>query len=183
MKNRAYDVSSYVIKCDKPIHVDANILIYLHPPMGVVRPEAVTYGAFISRAKKDNAKIRVSILVIGEYVNTYARMVFNSLFRGKYGGNFKSFRSSTDWPSYATQIGAEVNSILSYCEVQDVPADNPSIRSHVEEFSTGQYDFNDQLIVHSCELDSADLLTNDSDITEGGISVITGNTKLIAACS
>lgn len=83
-KNSATSTENYKFTADHPIHLDANILVYLHPPLGKVRAEAKAYGSFVANARSTGTPLRVSILVIGEYVNTYSRLVFNSLYKRKY---------------------------------------------------------------------------------------------------
>lgn len=182
MKNKALATVQNSISIGRAIYLDANILIYLHPPLGKVAPEAASYASFVSLARSSGVKLRVSNLILSEYINTYARLIFNSLYKTAYANKFKAFRKSADWPLYAKQISSEVMSILSYCEVQHTLADNTSLTAIIQDFSIGSFDFNDQLIIEGCQLDSAALLTHDGDMEDGGIIVVTNNPKLLSAC-
>lgn len=180
-KNKAKQATTYKFAANKPVHIDANILFFMHPPLGRNQPEAAVYAPVIQTALQQSAKLRVSVLVVSEYINTYARYVYNSLYKKTYP-NFKKFRSSHHWTPYAGQIEGEVKAILSYCEVTDALSDNSETLQHMQQFSSGSFDFNDQLIVRTCQLDSAALLTHDGDMTSGGIDVITENLSLLAKC-
>jgi predicted nucleic acid-binding protein len=50
-------------------------------------------------------------------------------------------------------------------------------------FENGLCDFNDGLIAHSCLKNGWKLITNDSDLTTGGIELLTANRTLLQTCS
>ena len=100
----------------------------------------------------------------------------------KFYSSYKNFRNSADWPPHAASISHEVCEILKYASVIDTLADNSSIRQHMAAFSGGAKDFNDQIIVEGCQLDSGDLVSHDSDMQEGGLNVLTENRALLLAC-
>ncbi len=49
-------------------------------------------------------------------------------------------------------------------------------------FGKGGEDFNDQLIVEITKKYDLKLLTDDGDMTKGGVDVITANRRLLTAC-
>ena len=44
-------------------------------------------------------------------------------------------------------------------------------------------DFNDGILLENCRLNNWKMLTNDSDMTLGGIEILTANRRLLDACS
>jgi hypothetical protein len=68
------------------------------------------------------------------------------------------------------------------CGLADTKLQQLNLADMLTEFSAGTFDLNDGIIIDSCRLSGWKLLTDDGDMTNGGIEVLTTNPKLINAC-
>ena len=55
------------------------------------------------------------------------------------------------------------------------------IRSNTD-FSSGNVDFNDAILIDICKKRNLKLMTNDGDFQNGGIKVLTTNPRLLREC-
>jgi len=125
----------------------------------------------------------VDVLIMSEVINTMARLEFNVRFKSTYGANgFKQFRNSPDFTTVARNITAQCRKIVNYSSCIDHLFSKWDIRQLLTDFAGGGEDFNDQLIVQTCKEHALLLLTDDGDMTRGGLRVITANPKLLRAC-
>ena len=96
--------------------------------------------------------------------------------------DFKAFRKSGDYQAVARTIESQVGIVMMDCKPLDHPFSEWSHADLLNDFGSGSTDWNDQLLVENCRKHKLTLLTNDGDFTDGGISVLTANPRLIAAC-
>jgi predicted nucleic acid-binding protein len=181
MRNKAINANNHSFSSKDEILVDANIWIDLYGPAANPNRWSVrTYSNIYARMLTAGCKLFLDLLILSEFVNRFARIEMRRIQPTQ--GNFKSFRQSTDFPPVARAIETQVTQILSVCNPIDHPfAEWPHI-DLMKDFSTGSVDLNDQLLAHNCRKHGLAILTNDSDFTEGGISVFTANNRLLTAC-
>ena len=185
MKNKVIDAISYRFSPTDKIVFDANILVSLfsdlEPPDS--RP-VLKYSQVLKLIRQANAQILLDVLVMSEYVNVCVKKHYNlALSQGDIYDNPKKFRQSAKFPAIASGIAASAKKIVEFSKPIDHPFSQWPINDILNEYSAGQSDLNDQFIVELCQKEKALLLTNDADFTKGGITVLTTNTKLLAACS
>ena len=181
MRNKALDVRGYSFSDSDTIMVDANIWLYLYgpgaPPMSWT---ASTYSGVFARILASDSKLFLDTLVLSEFINRYARLEMKRLQPAQ--NNYKAFRSSPDYPPVAKAIESGVKQILTVCQPARHPFDEWGLNDLLTEFGANTYDWNDQLIAENCKKQGFSLLANDGDFTEGGISVLTANSRLLTAC-
>jgi predicted nucleic acid-binding protein len=133
------------------------------------------------------AELIIESLVLSEYLNRYWRIEKNAWLRSnpKLAIQFqddKAFRTSPHFKPIGAAAVAEAGQILSLCGMRDTPLQIADISGIFVEFEAGNLDFNDGVLLETCRLRGWKMLTHDSDMTVGGIDVITTNLRLIAAC-
>jgi len=181
MKNKAVDARTYTFSKSDAILADTNILLYLHGPAATSSGTFVpVYSGVYSRLTASGAQLYLDVLVLSEFINRYARLEMRRLQPGQY--DFKAFRKSADYPAVARSIEAQVKIIMMDCRPLNHPFSEWKHAELLNDFGSGYTDWNDQLLVENCRKHNLALLTNDGDFTDGGISVLTANARLLAAC-
>ena len=182
-KNKAINASTYAFQPGERVLVDANIWIYLQPPVSKPTPYyARQYSAALKQLLAAGAQPVIEALVLSEYLNRYLRLEYEVGWLGKYP-KFKDFRTSPDFASAASAAVGDARQILKVAAAEDTPLLSVELPAILVETEAGRIDFNDGVLAETCRLRGWKLLTNDSDMTVGGIEVLTTNPKLLAACS
>lgn len=130
-------------------------------------------------------KIRlfIDVLILSEFVNTLARLEFNANFKSAYGSTgFKQFRNSPDFLPTARMIASQCRKILGCSERLDHSFSEWAVPQLLADFEKGGEDFNDQLIIEISKKHSLILLTDDGDMTSGGLTLLTANPRLLRSC-
>jgi predicted nucleic acid-binding protein len=180
MKNRAFDASSHAYSSGERILPDANFWLYLLGPAAVPgNAHTATYSAVFAQLLSANVELFLDVLVLSEFVNTYAR--FEQRQRAP-GILFKKWRNTPAFLPVASSIQTQATQILSVAKPLDHPLATWNLGALLTDYATGVFDLNDQLLTETCRHYSLSFLTHDSDCTEGGITVYTANTTLLAAC-
>jgi predicted nucleic acid-binding protein len=180
MKNKAIDARTHPFVATDQILPDANFWLYLYGPPSASRNWAVpAYSAIYVKLLQAKANIHLDVLVLGEFVNRYARMEAGRLSPGV---DFKTFRRGATFPPIAKTIAQEATNILNICKRIDHHFAEWNALDLLKDYAGGKSDLNDQLLVESCRKHGLSLLTNDADFIEGGLTVYTANNRLLTAC-
>lgn len=181
MRNKAIDARRHAFTDADALLLDTNIWLYLYGPAADPNHRSVQdYTAIFSRLLAAGSKLFVDVLVVSEFVNRFARIEMKRLQPGQT--DFKTFRTSSDFPAVARAIESQVGQMLLICRPLDHPFSEWNHAGLLNNFGTGTLDWNDQLLVENCRKHQVALLTHDSDFTDGGIPVFTANNRLLAAC-
>jgi len=180
-KNKAFDARSHAFTASDAILPDANIWLYLNGPAANPAGWSVkTYSAVLANILGARSRLFLDVLVLGEFINRFARLEMKRLQPGQ--NDFKTFRSSGDFPSVAAAIKYQTGQIIAICQPINHPFAEWDLPQLLSDFAVGGADWNDQLLIENCRKHGLAPLTNDGDFTEGGISVFTANNKLLNAC-
>jgi len=186
MKNKAHDVRNWPFQPSDRILPDANFWINVFSPAssaGPRRNRAVHYSNAFRDILTKRALLYVDVLILSEFVNVLARQEFNTRFIAQYGaGGFKAYRNSADFVPTARMITREMRKILARSTRLDHSLSEWDFVGLLRDFESGSEDFNDRLIVEMARKHSLCLLTDDGDMTNGGVTVLTANQRLISAC-
>lgn len=186
MKNKAHDLRSWSFSGTERILPDANFWINVFGPAAAVggRGKRVAeYTRGFQRMLHRKVPMFIDALILSEFVNVLARQEFNTSFLATYGPRgFKAFRNSPDFPPIASMIAGQCRKILKCSASVDHSFSEWDMDRLLGDFAGGGEDFNDQLIVEICQKHGFTLLTDDGDMTRGGLQVITANPGLIASC-
>jgi len=189
MSNVAHDLSGWAFQPDQRILPDANFwLNVLSPAVGFARPRrSRDYSDAYRRLLAAQSELFVDVLIMSEFVNVLARQAFTDPMKRRYTGgggqpNFKAFRNSADFTGPARTIAAQCKKILRQCKRLDHGFSEWNFERLMNDFENGGEDFNDLMIVEMARKHSLLLLTDDGDMTSGGVTVLTANRNLLAAC-
>ncbi len=182
MKNRAFDLSSYTFRKGEKILVDTNIWLYLFPaPSNPAHPVATQYSNAFSSLIAAKAQPILDPMVLGEYLNRYARIEWEGLHKVQYP-SFKQFRNSSDFQAVASSIETFARKILRFCEVHTIAPNQLDLQQALSDFTHGHVDFTDAILIDICKKCNIKIMTNDGDFQDGGLEVLTTNPRLLQAC-
>ncbi len=181
-KNKAHDVAKYAFSKGEPILIDANVWLYLQPPSVQPPPKfAWQYSNAFKQLLSAGATPVIESLVLSEYLNRYLRLEYDFTWRTTYP-KFKDFRKSGDFAPVAQAVVADARRILKIASPRDTQVCTTDLAGILAETEAGTLDFNDGVLVENCRVNGWKLLTNDGDMTVGGIEVLTSYKPLLAAC-
>ncbi len=183
MRNKAYDLSCYAFAAGEQILVDTNVWLYLFPaPVNPPHHVAQQYSKAFANLLSAEAEPVLDPLIVSEYLNRYIRIEWQGVYKRAYPA-FKDFRRSPDFSSVASAAETFAKRILRFCTVHSIPANELDLPLALADFSSGNVDFNDALLVDICKKRNLKLMTHDGDFQDGGIEVLTTNLRLLRACS
>lgn len=186
MRNKAYDLSKWPFTAAQGILPDANYWINVFGPAAVVgqrSPHLGVYSRSLGIMLQQKVRLFIDVLILSEFVNTLARLEFNANYRSRYGATgFKKFRNSADFLPTARMIASQCRKILGCSERLDHSFSEWAVPQLLADFEKGSEDFNDQLIIEVSKKHSLLLLTDDGDMTTGGLTLLTANPRLLRSC-
>jgi len=181
--NKAHRIDNYKFSDVDRLLFDANVWLYLLPaPSSSAHYATRLYSAAFKLMKEAGSNILINSMVLSEYLNRYCRIEWSALHRKTYP-QFKDFRQSTAFASVGQNAAAYGKIILKNSTKVDDGFAGVDCLSMLGVFESGGADFNDAMISDLCSRNGWLLVTHDGDFTEGGINIVTGNNRLIAACS
>ena len=182
MKNKAFDLSAYSFSSEEQILVDTNIWLYLFPaPGNPPQRFAQQYSTAFSKLVSAQAQPVLDPMVLSEYLNRYIRIEWGGSYKSTYP-KFKAFRKSSDFSAVASAAETFAKKILSFCQLHSIPASELDLSTALTDFSSGNVDFNDAILIDICKKRNLKLMTNDGDFQNGGIKVLTTNPRLLREC-
>ena len=177
MMLRARDVRSYNFTSKDQLFLDANIWLYVYAPQKPRHPRVAIYSEMFKRIIAAESHIHIDVLVVSEFINAYARMKWR-LVRGD-NEKFKEFRNSSRFTPIAEEIADSAKRVISQCSRIESGFETLNADNLLDVYSTGNSDFNDQVIAELCKSKELTLVTDDSDFKGQRISVLTGNRHLL----
>lgn len=177
MKHKATEVRHYNFTPQDRLFLDANIWLYLEGPHKSKSYWRTIYSKVFNQILKANSQIYIDALVVSEYINRYARVkwgVAASQIR-----SFKDFRNSPDFKPVAKDIAADVKRVLKHCKRVESGFKALDMDDLLNDYATGNFDFNDQVITEICKNNGFTLITNDSDFKTQEIPILTANQSLL----
>lgn len=181
MMSKAINIATYRFSNTDKLFFDANIWMYVYGPQGAPNdPKSHTYSTALADAIRAKSDIFTDVLVISEFINRFARIEHQTLFRtGKAPQDFKQFRNSNDFIPMAQAITAAVRSILKFAVRVESGFSSIDINGLLTEYETMPSDFNDQVLIGLCVANNLQLVTHDSDFKGKGVTIITANRKIL----
>lgn len=177
MKYNAIAVSNYNFTPQDKIFLDANIWLYLYGPPKLRSRWRPIYAAVFNHILSANSRIYIDVLVVSEFINSYARIEWQ--FVAPYINNFKNFRNDPRFKPVAADITADVKRVMSHCSRVDSNFATLGIDDLLNDYATGDFDFNDLVITEICKSNGFTLITNDSDFKTQEIPILTANQSLL----
>ena len=177
MANNVQAVGSYTFSYRDKLFLDANVWLYLFGPRQPRNHWNQIYSQVFNRILKANSQIYIDVLVVSEFINAYARMKQKVV--APHINNFKVFRGSLYFKAVAEDIADDVELVLSYCSKIESNFITLPMNTLLNDYATGDFDFNDQVITEICKNNGFTLITNDSDFKTQEIPILTANSNLL----
>ena len=177
MKYKAAEVRNYNFTSQHKLFLDANIWLYLYAPHKPGDLSVQTYSNVFNSILNAQSQIYIDILVVSEFINTYARKKWRLVAPNIR--SFKFFRNSRHFKPVAKAIAAEVKQIMKYCSRIESGFTTLEISDLLNDYATGDCDFNDQIIKELCKSNGLTLITDDSDFETQEIPILTANQSLL----
>jgi predicted nucleic acid-binding protein len=180
MAKRAEEISKYIFKSDDELLLDANIWFFLYGPHRPGDPRAAVYSGALARILAAKTQIYIDVLVISEFINTYARLRHNIL-KGRPGvpRDFKQFRNTSAFKVIARDIAADTRKILINCTCVESGFATLNITSLVNDYAGGDSDFNDLVLADLCKRKAFKFVTDDGDFRGKDLTILTANKRLL----
>lgn len=175
MTHNAEAIACYDFKPSDEFLLDTNIWLLVYAPHGPKDNRVAVYSQALSRIIAAQSRIYIDILIVSEFINTYARLKWKLMSCL----DFKQFRNSKDFEPVAQDIAADVKRVLQHCRRVDDNFESLEIDSLIDEYATGFSDFNDQILTTLCKRKGLTLVTDDGDFKGQGIPVVTANKRLL----
>ncbi len=183
MLNRTVRVRNHSFVSRDKLFFDANIWMFLYGPQRPGGRKMSAYSSAFNRALNAGSRIYIDVLILSEFINTYARRKWNILKRASpslWGSeNFKDFRDSPDFKAVAREIAHSTRQILKHCHRIESGFETLEINSLITRYGSGGTDFNDQVFTQLCGTKGFTLVTDDVDFKGQGISILTANDRLL----
>ena len=168
MANGAEEISTYDFKSSEELLLDANIWLFVYGPQQPNDPKVTAYSKALKHILAVKSRIYIDVLIVSEFINTYARIKWRLLPQSSRPGNFKQFRKSGDFKPVAQYIAADVKRVLQHCQRVESGFESLTIDTLVDEYAAGDSDFNDQILTTLCKKKGLKMVTDDADFKEIG---------------
>ena len=177
MKHSSNNIDRHSFAATDSLFLDANVWIYIFSPHGIDRRWERLYSAAFDRIVAAKSQLFTDVLVISEFINTYARIKWKqSAFAGE---NFKRFRDKNEFKPIAEEISAHAKKIVARCSRLESGFADIQTSSLLSNYATGKCDFNDQIIAALCCKQHLTLVTHDGDFKSQGLHILTANQRLL----
>ena len=173
---KALEVSRHKFTSKDQLFLDANIWLYVYAPQRPGNSRVTTYSDMLKRIIVAKSHIHIDVLVVSEFINTYARLRWQLIASAV---KFKTFRNSSDFKPVAQEIADSVKRVMNHCSRMESGFETLKIDTLLDAYSTGDFDFNDQVITELCKVKGLTLITHDGDFKGQGISILTANLRLL----
>ena len=177
MTHKAISVNDYQFNPDDKLLLDTNIWLLVYGPQKPRDTRVATYSQALANILSAKCCVYIDVLIVSEFINTYARLKWKLIApKIKY---FKKFRNSPSFKPVAKDIASDVKRVLDCCTRIENDFDILDVNDVINQYATGNADFNDQMIAILCKRKGLKLVTDDSDFGGQGISVVTANRRLL----
>ncbi|MBW2557679.1 MAG: PIN domain-containing protein [Deltaproteobacteria bacterium] len=180
MTHRTEEISTYDFKSSEALLLDANIWLFVYGPQKPTDTRVTTYSEALAKILAAKSCIYIDVLIVSEFVNTYARLKWRLLPESSRPIYFKQFRKSTEFNPVARDIAADVKRMLQHCTRVESGFESLAIDTLVDEYAAGDSDFNDQILTALCKNKGLTMVTDDADFKGQGIPIITANKRLLS---
>jgi predicted nucleic acid-binding protein len=179
--SKVTNITSYAFAETDKLFFDANIWMYVYGPQGAPTDhKSRIYSTALANAIHAKSNIFTDVLVISEFINRFARIEHQTLFRtGLAPQDFKQFRNSQDFQSIAQAITAAVRNILKFAVRLESGFSSIDINVLLTEYETVPSDFNDQILIELCVVNSLQLITHDFDFKGKNVNILTANPRIL----
>lgn len=174
------DIRTYSFTRDDRLFPDANVWLSVCGPFTRQDWRTPVYGHALRAIRSAGAQIFLDVLVLSEFLNTFARWEYQQLPPERKLSDFKSFRKSGLFEPIAKDIAGEARRMIARTTRCDSLFESLNVAALIDEYEAGQSDFNDQVIREICRANGFTLITHDADFKNSGIRILTANGQLLS---
>jgi len=180
MSKQVYRINKYRFSSTDALLFDANIWLFIYGPQNNLSPRfRAIYSSALGRICSAKGQIFIDVLVLSEFINTYARFAYNKLPLATKPSDYKTFRNSTAFKPVGQRIARESRKILVKCQRIESSFESVNLESLLSDYAAGCADFNDQILAELCRKNNLKLVTHDADFSDSDLTILTANTKLL----
>ncbi len=159
---------------------DANVWLFLYSPQYAPSDSRVrVYSAALKKALAAHCQIFIDALVLSEFINAWARFMYNKLPASIKPKDFKTYRNSPAFRPVAKDIADACRRILRFATRVESEFASLNINDVLSGYEAGRADFNDHVLAELCHKKQLILVTNDADLKGLTLSILTENRGLL----
>jgi predicted nucleic acid-binding protein len=174
------EIRGYPFSKDDRLFPDANVWVSVCGPLGKRNWRTGVYSAALREMRSKGSQIYLDVLVLSEFVNSFARLEYQQLPPERKPPDFKTFRKSSLFEPVAKDIATEARRMVARTTRCDSLFEALDIAALIAEYEAGHSDFNDQMIREICKAKEFTLVTHDADFKNSGIRILTATGQLLA---
>jgi predicted nucleic acid-binding protein len=167
----------YSFRSDDDVFLDTNVWLCIFGPHKPGDWRSEFYSEAFSRILYAKSRVHIDILVVSEFINTYARFKWKLV--GREFAEFKDFRWSPAFKTVARDIASDLKSALAHCTWTEHGLSPIDLIAMIDEFAGGDSDINDLAIARICRSHGFKLITHDADFRDEDVFILTANKRLL----
>jgi len=173
-------LSTYRFRETDRLLLDANVWLFLYSPQYSPTDRRVSiYSAALKGALAAHCQIFIDALVLSEFINAWARFMYNKLHASTKPKDFKTYRNSSTFRPVAKGIADACRRILDYAARIDCEFASLNIDAVLSGYEAGRADFNDHVLAELCNTKQLTLVTDDADLKGLTLNILTENKRLL----
>jgi len=176
MTEPVIDISQYAFTASDQLLLDTSVWLLIYGPHVPGDGRVALYSGALKRMLEAKSRLYVDVIVLSEFINTYARMK-QQIVAPRL--RFKDFRRTDDFQSVANDVVADAKQMMKQCVWVVNELGLLLVDDLLNEYALGKSDFNDQLISVLCGQKGMKLVTDDSDFKGRNIPILTANSQLL----
>ena len=181
MNQKAEDITTHAFDPSEELLLDTNVWFFIYGPHKPNDKRVAAYSNALKNILAAKSRIYIDVLIVSEFINTYARLKWHLLPTSSKYQDFKQFRKSGAFKSIAQDIAADVGRVLRHCKRIENGFESVDITALIDKYAAGNSDFNDQVLVALCKKRGLKMVTDDADFKGKDIPVLTANRRLLMA--
>ena len=170
-------VNHYEFTSNDRLFLDTNIWLYVYGPQKPNDNSVAVYSQAFRRILAAQSLIYIDVLVVSEFINTYARLKWK-LVKPEIE-RFKDFRNRPDFKPVVRDIVDDVRRVMNHCSRVEDDFAALNIDGLLDVYAAGDSDFNDQVITELCQREGLTLITHDVDFKGRKLPILTANRHLL----
>lgn len=179
MVNQQLSIANYAFQPEDELFLDANVWLFIFGTHNYQESKEAIYSSAFRRILEAQSSIYIDVLIVSEFINRYSRILWKQTRPPGSRLGFKAFRNSSQFEPIAGEVADKIKRVLSYCSRIESQFASLNIENLLDEYSKGGTDFNDQVFVNFCKSRNLKLVTDDGDLRNCGILVLTANENML----
>lgn len=181
MSSTIEDIETYAFLDTDNLLLDANIWLRIHGPQADPRTrQTKVYSLALKNILTAKSQIHLDVTILSEVINRWARLKYQCIPQAQRPHNFKTYRQGGAFAPVAASIAKTAQDIVNSSQRISSDFENLDIGALLTEFSAGDSDFTDLILVNLCKQHGYKFITHDGDMKNSGINLLTANTNLLA---